>query len=402
MKILASRIPENEAKPFLNFMLFFQISLWVVIVTAFFCVMNDLRMLILIASMLALIYVFTQARLVFSFIIIGLTATDYLIVSFIGITFMGQVGPFGREVMIILVFLPVSVFLAYMCNIVQKQTIIIKKSHAKIKTTFEELATTHNELELFNGRMIESLNYAEMIQRSLLPGIDRLKTEHAESMIIWMPKDIVGGDIFYTYTDPDETIIVLMDCTGHGVPGAFLTMIAYSEIRKIIMDEKNFDPALILKNLNIAVKKVLHKNDSKTMADDGLDAAVCKVNFSKKSVVFSSARLPLLYVKDEEIHILKGDKQRIGYNDSNENFDFTNHTLENCGQCSFYLKTDGLTDQLGGEDRRRFGTKRFKKLILDYYKKPFSEQRKKTLQTLLEYQGSNDQVDDITVIAFRV
>ncbi len=396
------QLKKQVTKRFVFFMLFFQIICWAVLVSIKLYLMTDLRMLTLISGLMAMIFVFTQSRMYIAFILIGVVIIDYLAISYIGITYMGQAGSFGREVLVIIVFFPVSLFIAYMCNIVQKQSIVIKESRNKIKTTFAELETTHSALESFNERMIESLHYAEMIQQSLLPGIDRLKTEYPDSMIIWMPKDIVGGDIFYTYTMPGETILVIIDCTGHGVPGAFLTMIAYSEIRKIIMDERQHDPALILKSLNIAVKKVLHKNDSKTMTDDGMDAAVCKVDHSKKHVTFSSARLPLFYVKEEKINIIKGDKQSIGYCDSDENFDFTNHIVENCGQCSFYLKTDGFTDQLGGENRRRFGTKRFRQLIMDYHKKPFQDQRKKTLQTLLEHQGKNDQVDDITLIAFRV
>ncbi len=395
------KLKKQVTKKFILVILYLQVTICALMLAFSYYFMDDLRFLILISSLLVLIFVFVQARLLISFILIGINSLSYLALSFTGITYMGHFGSFGRELLTVLIFVPVSCFIAYMCNIIQKKNIEIVESRSELKDTFSKLEITHNELESFNERMVESLRYAEMIQKSLLPGIDRLKTTYPDSMIIWMPKDIVGGDIFYTYTTSNETIIAVIDCTGHGVPGAFLTMIAYSEIRKIILEETLLDPGLILKNLNVAVKKALHQNGSKTVADDGMDAAICNINHLKNRLTFSSARIPLFYVKNEEIHILKGDKQSVGYNDSNENFDFTNHTIEDCDQCSFYIKTDGLTDQMGGDNRRRFGTNRLKELILSCHKKPFDEQRKKTLQTILEHQGSNDQIDDITLIAFR-
>jgi serine phosphatase RsbU (regulator of sigma subunit) len=279
---------------------------------------------------------------------------------------------------------------------------ILKATHAELETTHAELEATHFELEGHNERMVESIRYAEMIQRSLLPGIERIKAVSPDSMFIWIPKDIVGGDIFYTYADPEGSLIALMDCTGHGVPGAFLTMIVYSEIRKIIMDEACRLPSEILKRLNRAVKTVLHTNNDDTTADDGLDAAICIIDHSGKKVTYAGAKIPLFYVKNGVYHRRNGDKQSIGYKDSDDDFEFTNHIIDVDDQCTFYMKTDGFTDQLGGVKRLRFGTDKFKKLIMENYDKPYSDQRKTFLQTLLEYQGENEQMDDITLIGFQL
>lgn len=386
---------------FIRIMLYIEVMICMLFLTAFVYIMENHRYMILIASQLIFTFVFIQSRLIVSYIFVALATIDYLVVAYIGIIRMGQPGHFAEEVINILIFLPVSAFIGYMCSILQKQRKEIKHSRDQLEATHAELKTTHETLESYNKRMLDSLHYAQMIQRSLLPGIDRLKTESPDSLIIWMPKDIVGGDIFYTYTHSEKSIIALMDCTGHGIPGAFLTMIAYSEIRKIVLDQTCYDSAEILKRLNKAMKNALHKN-GKQMINDGLDAAVVEVDHKNRCFRFSGARIPLFYIENNRPLMIKGDKQSIGYVDSNENHIFTNHTVSFMDHCMVYLKTDGYTDQLGGEERLRFGTKRFEKLISEIHNEPFSVQRKKILQTFFDHQGSNDQMDDVTVIGFRM
>ncbi|MBU1167928.1 MAG: SpoIIE family protein phosphatase [Proteobacteria bacterium] len=388
------RIKNQITIPFIKTMLYTQIMASIFYITWMFFVMDDLRYLTLIASLLALIFVFIQSPLIISYISIIVLAAMYLIVSYVSSRFIGQHENFAKEALVIIVFIPVSSFLGYMCGLLQKQQRELKQSKNKINDTYQEL-------ESFNQRMMESLHYAEMIQRSLLPGIDRMKTESPESLIIWMPKDIVGGDIFYTCTYPGKTIVVLMDCTGHGVPGAFLTLIAYTEVRKIILDEKCYDPSTILKRLNRAMKKVLHKH-SKKETNDGLDAAVIDVDHDKCSIRYAGANIPVFIVGKDGTTIIKGDKHSIGYLNSDVNFPFKNSTMAlRKGDC-VYLKSDGYTDQLGGEKRLRFGTRRFQQLIENMHHSPFSFQRKELLQRLINYKDSNEQIDDITVIGFRM
>lgn len=194
-----------HAKPtvtitFIKTMLYIQMVNSVLVIMSSFYVFCDLRFLVLISVLLALMFVFIQSGIIISIITIAIVSLGYISVSYIGIIMMKQNGSFWREVITILIFQPVSIFIAYMCNIVQKQHKEIKKSRDQLKSTFSELEqvhseleNTHTELEGHNQRMLESIHYAEMIQRSLLPGVDRMKTETPESLIIWMPKDIVGG-----------------------------------------------------------------------------------------------------------------------------------------------------------------------------------------------------------------
>ncbi len=283
---------------------------------------------------------------------------------------------------------------------ISKQRDEVKQSRDKLQVTLTELEHSHEQMEEVNLRLLESLHYAEMIQRSLLPGMDRLKTDIPNSFFIWMPKDIVGGDIYYTYYDQNGFIIALMDCTGHGIPGAFMTMIAHSEIRKIILDEACHDPAKILKRMNLYVKTVLKKDHDHSLSDEGLDAGVCRVNSKEQTITFSGARMPLFYLQEGVLHTVKGDRQSLGYKDSNVDFCFTNHRVQAMETTRFYMASDGYTDQLGGEKRRRMGTKGFRNLILENAKIPFEAQREKMIQAFLTHQGNNEQQDDVTVICF--
>ncbi len=388
------RLKKQITKRFIYFMLYYQVLTCMFISAYMVYVMSDQRYLVPIGVLAILTFVFIQSTLRASFVTIILTVILYLSASYVGIVISGQPGSFMSEVLYIMIFVPICLFNAYMSKKMQDQQLKLNNANSKLKTT-------HTALETHNEKMLESIRYAELIQRSLLPGIERIKAVSPDSMFIWMPKDIVGGDIFYTYADRDSCIITLMDCTGHGVPGAFLTMLVYSEIRKIIIDEACREPSIILKRMNRAVKNVLHSN-SKNGADDGLDAAVCNIDHSGRKVTYAGARMPLFHVNNNNVYKVKGDKQSLGYKDDNTDFNFTSHTIEVEENCSFYLITDGFTDQLGGEKRRRFGTNKFKQLIQKHHHKPFSEQRPEFIQALTTYQGDNEQIDDMTLIGFHM
>jgi len=385
--LIIVRLKKQITKKFIKVILFYQVFFYIFTITCLIYAIGDMRHHLSLCLLLIAFFVFIQSNMIVSFFALTFVSALYLLASYTGIHYGGQPGTFLGEVLYIMVFVPVCIFLAYMAKIMQAQQKKIKSANLKLKTQ--------------NTKMVVSLKYAELIQRSLLPGIDRIKAVSSDSMFIWKPKDIVGGDIFYTFSDSESSIIALMDCTGHGVPGAFITMIVYSEIRKIIMDEVCRDPAEILKRLSRAVKKVLHLN-AETAADDGLDASICNIDHLGGKVIYAGAKSPLFYVKNGTLHRENGDKESIGYKDSKDDYTFTNYTIDADTRCSFYLKTDGYTDQLGGENRRRFGTGMFKKIIMEHNEKPFSVQRKLFLQSLMQHQGEHEQVDDITLIGFHL
>lgn len=259
--------------------------------------------------------------------------------------------------------------------------------------------------EAANKKMMESIHYAKMIQQSLLPNSEEVKTWLPDSFFIWKPRDIVGGDIFFTDFFEGSFVVAVIDCTGHGVPGAFMTMIASSALKRIIKDEQCRDPAEILKRLNFIVKTTLQQDTEHALSDNGLDAAICLVSlrethFTSFELTFSGARLPLIYMHNNELKIIKGDRQSVGYRKSDLNFSFTTHTLNIEKEMSFYLATDGFVDQMGGERRRRFGSRRFRELIKEIAHFSFEEQQEILLRTFNDYKGDNERQDDVTVVGF--
>ncbi len=258
------------------------------------------------------------------------------------------------------------------------------------------------EVEASNKKIMDSIGYAKRIQNSLLPGKEDIERFLPRNFIIWMPRDIVGGDIYQADVFENGFIISVLDCTGHGVPGALVSMIASSATRRITVDEGCQDPAKILKKLNSIIKRTLHQDSNQALSDDGLDASVCFVNCRARTLTYAGARLPLTVICNGEVSNIKGDRQSIGYKKSDLDFDFTNHTIDIEEGMSFYLNTDGMTDQLGGDKRVGFGGRRYRNLLLEHSRLPIEKQKGKIIEAFDNYKGENETQDDITVVGFCV
>jgi serine phosphatase RsbU (regulator of sigma subunit) len=215
-----------------------------------------------------------------------------------------------------------------------------------------------------------------------------------------MPRDIVGGDILFMEPINDGVVIALMDCTGHGVPGAFMTVIACMSFHQLVRLEGYRNPAAILKQLNSMVKSSLQQDSKSTLSDDGLDAGICRLTPRENRLVFAGARIPLYYTKDNEVITIKGDRHSIGYKKSDIDFDFTSHKVTIEDGMSFYMTSDGLIHQLGGEKRLPFGTRRFREILKQHHGKPFETQKQILLKEFDDYKGSNERLDDVTVVGF--
>ena len=272
-----------------------------------------------------------------------------------------------------------------------------------------ELRKALEEVEAANQEIMESLRYAKTIQRSLLADPNEVRTYLPDCFFIWIPCEIVSGDIFYTDCFGDNIIIAVIDCTGHGVPGAVMTMLAFSAIRRVTRNEECRDPAEILKRMNRIIKTTLQQDTEYALSDDGLDAAVARIQLSEaigaserspEELIFAGAKLSLTCVYDEAIRTIKGDRQSIGYKNSDLDFTFSKHSVKIEAGMSFYMASDGFTDQLGGKKGLRFGTRRFKNLLKENAELSFEAQQEKILQTFNEYRGDNERQDDVTVVGF--
>ena len=274
-----------------------------------------------------------------------------------------------------------------------------------LKKMLNETRKAHQSVETANKKINESLQYAAIIQRSLLPNMENIKTWLPDSFLIWEPRDIVGGDMIFIDSFDAGLVVAVVDCTGHGIPGGFMTMIASSGLRRITKDENCHGPAEILKRLNFIVKTTLQQDTEYALSDDGLEAGICFVHKTPncgagRNLTFAGANMPLTCYRNGDIGVIKGNRQLLGYKRSDLDFTFTEHTVEIEKGMSFYLHTDGFTDQLGGEKEQRFGKARLRKILPEIAKMDFGDQKKILVREFIEYMGENEKLDDVTVFGF--
>lgn len=278
-----------------------------------------------------------------------------------------------------------------------------KTLEQKVAERTEELEHTLEKMKEANKKIMGSIRYAQMIQSTLLPNTWEVKEFLPHSFFIWMPRDIVGGDIFYVEPFESGFIIGVFDCTGHGVPGAFMSMIAFSSLKRIITDEGCRNPGEILSRLNYGVKTLLKQDQPNAPSDEGLDAGICFVEPAKDRLTFAGARIPLLHVQDGSLTMIRGDRQSIGYKRSELDCEFQNHVIPLTAGARFYLYSDGFIDQLGGgEKERRFGTRQLKSLLAKLYHLSFENQQQYLLEAFERHKGDHERQDDVTLIGFMV
>ncbi|MCP4112678.1 MAG: SpoIIE family protein phosphatase [Desulfobacteraceae bacterium] len=270
----------------------------------------------------------------------------------------------------------------------------------KVEQRTRTLAETLKEVEYANRMIIQSIRYAEKIQSSLLPAKDTMDQCFEDYFVIWEPCEIVGGDIYLFEVFQDGYLVAVIDCTGHGVPGAFMTMIAGTVFKRVVSRDICHDPAKILKMLNAGVKKSLYEKENRSASDDGMDAGICFVNTKKRMVTYAGARIPLVYITREKLKMIKGDRQSIGYKKANIDYEFTNHQLPTEPGMMFYLSSDGYTGQTGGPKDLSIGKKRWKALLQEICYSPFEEQKKRLIEYLYEWKGDQSLKDDITLVGF--
>ena len=295
-------------------------------------------------------------------------------------------------------------------NITDKKKVeeLLETLEEKVEERTRELSNAKKEIELIFRRLNDSIKYASFIQKGILPKNELFKEAFEDYFIIYEPKDTVGGDIYQLIKiNENEYILMVIDCTSHGVPGAFVTMLVKAISEQIILNlkEKTLlkNPAAILNFFNLAIKQILNQyENSETKSNVGFDGGIIYYNKKDNQIIFSGANVSLFYLEDEELKTIKGDRTSIGYKKSKENYPFKESVIPLKKEMKFYITTDGFIDQNGGEKHMPFGKKRFKNLIEKYHNLPFETQRKKFLEEFKKWKNGEEQTDDITLIGFKV
>jgi len=248
----------------------------------------------------------------------------------------------------------------------------------------------------------ESIEFSSLIQNALLPPDRNISQFFDDYFMVWEPKDIVGGDIYQFIQRDDDCLMFVIDCTGHGVPGAFMTMITKTLIQTVV-NESNFNnPALIMQELGRNIKRTLNHDTQDSHNDVGFDGGILYYNKKENKVIYAGAKTPMIYVQNDQLEVFKSDRESVGYKRSDMHFEFTNLEIAIETETSFYIATDGFTDQSGGENKFGYGKKRLSKLIHQNYQKSFPEQKELFMKDLFEYQGECDRYDDITFFGCTV
>lgn len=258
------------------------------------------------------------------------------------------------------------------------------------------------EIEVQNLEITDSINYAKRIQSSILPDLSRLKDQFSDAFIMLYPRDIVSGDFYwFDRVDDDRFVVVCADSTGHGVPGAFMSMIGSTLLRDIVTRQKISKPSEILKMLDRQIFSTLNQNLEVGVSNDGMDVVVCEFTLSNRHLRFASAMRPVLLVMGGETYYIKGNRASVGGQAFAEKYFDDQEYYLNEGD-TIYMFSDGLPDQFGGPDGKKMKIVRLKKFINEVYSLPISRQKDEFNKFYQAWKGSYEQVDDILLMGVRV
>jgi len=259
------------------------------------------------------------------------------------------------------------------------------------------------ELEASHKEVIDSINYASRIQRSVLASETDFGDAFTDHFVIWEPRDMVGGDMLLSsYAWGDGHLVVLGDCTGHGVPGAFVTLLANAAVERAILHVEPGNVAQLIQDAHGLLQETLGQHQEGGTSDDGIELGACYVPAGGGAMMFAGARFSLFVVDGGAVTEIKGTKKGMGYRGIPRDQEYASHDVSVEPGRSYYMTTDGFTDQVGGDLRRMYGKKRFKALLTALHGKPMEEQKTSIMKALVDFQGDEARRDDVSVIGFKV
>ena len=301
-------------------------------------------------------------------------------------------------------FLYIVLLTAAIIQIIRYWTQNLRKANQVLKekeVAAREIARQREELVVKNKNITDSIRYAQKIQEAMLPSAYIFKRLFPESFVIFRPKDLISGDFYWITEKDNKQFIVSADCTGHGVPGALMSMIGFEILDKIINDQKVYEPAEILNILSKGIEATFSRNEDDLSVKDGMDIALCMIDKKKKRLEFSGAFNSLYLIRDNRLTEIKGDRFSIGLTANELGKPFTNHFLELEKEDRIYIFTDGYVDQFGGPKGKKFMYRRFRHMLLTVHKIPMQEQKKFLEDTLESWMDDVEQVDDIQVVGIQ-
>jgi serine phosphatase RsbU (regulator of sigma subunit) len=282
----------------------------------------------------------------------------------------------------------------------QYRTKAIKKEN---KILENKVAERTKELAEKNRDITSSIEYAKRIQEAILPSKDYIFSRFHKAFILYKPKDIVSGDFYWFGERQGIKIFAVVDCTGHGVPGAFMSMIGHNLLHQIVQEKGIVDPGEILNHLHKGVQEALRQGQNEVHTNDGMDVSMVAINDSTKEVKWAGANRPLVLINTQgSLEKYDGNKYPVGGVQIDVNRAFTTHTVKVSGPTMAYMFTDGYADQFGGDKGKKFMVKRFNDLLLGIYDRGTEEQKRELERSLEQWQQNHEQVDDVLVVGIAI
>ncbi len=270
----------------------------------------------------------------------------------------------------------------------------------KVKERTHTIEEQKEHIEKIHDEITQSIRYAKRIQTAMLPHNEIIEAMLPHHFILFKPRDIVSGDFYFFKPIGKKLLFIAADCTGHGVPGGFMSMLGISYLSEISSQIPDPTASEIINHLREKIKLTLGQTSTDSTQKDGMDMTVCLIDTEKKQIQYAGAFNPLYYIRNNELEIVKADRQPVAVYFKEE--EFTNNIIEVKKGDIFYMFSDGYVDQNGGPNNRKFMSKNFKDLLLTIHKLPLNEQKEKLTKNIEDWQGDATQVDDILVIGFQL
>lgn len=288
---------------------------------------------------------------------------------------------------------------------VTERTKELREEKEKVEIINKEVIEQKTVIEHHNIEIMDSIKYAKNIQEALLPSLSEINTLFKNCFVLYMPKDIVSGDFYWFAKNGDTRFIAAVDCTGHGVPGAFMSIVGNTLLNEIVNEKKITAPGDILLELHKGVKIALNQNAKEFERRDGMDITLCAFNTNANEIQYAGANRPLwIYRKDKnyELEIIKATKYPIGGLELEENRVYENHIVPvNDGDC-LYLFSDGYADQFGGPKGKKFMVTNLQKTLLENVKNPMEVQKQNLTNAFIDWKSTAEQIDDVLVIGIKI
>ena len=293
-------------------------------------------------------------------------------------------------------------------RIIEEQKHTVDEAYEELNQQNDEIATQRDEIEsqrdrlyIQNKNVTDSIKYARFIQQALLTSHEILDNCKIQNFILFKPKDIISGDFYWFKQIKNYLYFAAADCTGHGVPGAFMSVLGISLLNEIVRKRDLNPPALVLNELRKKLKKSLKQDNFETTSHDGIDIALCLFDLETKMLQFSGAFNPLYLLRNKELVEYHADHMPVGVHPK-DNIDFTNQEIQLQSGDSLYVFSDGYISQFGGEKGKKFNIKQFKQLIIEINDQPLEIQKQLFEKRLTEWQQDFEQIDDVLLIGITI